>query len=501
MPDFLGNQVDMTTSGIMVQSDAEKAFYALVEKLLPVSPADLLFMGEFPGVWINALEAQGHKVTGLDWRDQTAYAQPPAGTRHALLQVDLALPETHDRLFDVALIADFTPDVHPLALFDQLDSLLNKDATVLLVGPETTMDSPRLVHWLDYVMAIGKRCGFDVLESSPEGPVNDAPFFVRALRRGTTPRWRISHVLPKDFPEIAQLFEEVFGHSLSRDLWNWKYGAGHGNAVMVRRGDGVLVAHYGGMYRNILLFGKPDWAFQICDVMVHAKERGVLTRQGPFVLAAASCAEIYGPLGYGFPNRRAMLVAEKMGLYAEAGQMAEVRWGPSASGFRLRTRVRHIDFHDAVNEREPVNQLWTQMANDLRDGVVGERNWDYLEQRYFHHPHHQYEVLLVSARFTGRPLGIAVLRRLEASCELLDVIAPLCNLGLVIDQARRLTGHWGLPYLYCWITKNHLPLFLACEGKEEELDISIPTSCWTADPRSEQMKGKWWLMSGDTDFR
>jgi hypothetical protein len=94
-----------------------------------------------------------------------------------------------------------------------------------------------------------------------------------------------------------------------------------------------------------------------------------------------------------------------------------------------------------------------------------------------------------------------VLRRLEAACELLDVIAPLRNLADVIDQARRMTGRWGLPYLYCWITRNHLSPFLACEGSEQALDISIPASNWTADPQPEQFMGKWWLMSGDTDFR
>lgn len=40
-----------------------------------------------------------------------------------------------------------------------------------------------------------------------------------------------------------------------------------------------------------------------------------MTRKGPFLLTAATSAEIYGPLGFGFPNARAMLVAGKMGLY------------------------------------------------------------------------------------------------------------------------------------------------------------------------------------------
>jgi len=108
---------------------------------------------------------------------------------------------------------------------------------------------------------------------------------------------------------------------------------------------------------------------------------------------------------------------------------------------------------------------------------------------------------VVSSRFSGRPLGVVVLRKLEGSCELLDVIAPLANLATIIDQARRLTARWGVPYLYCWITTNYAPLFLQCEGQEEPLDISIPASSWTRNPQSELFVGKWWLMSGDTDFR
>lgn len=474
-------------------------FDQVLGDLLPES-SELLILGNDPARWGKVFSQRGSRVSLLRWSDQTEYAQPPTEVRNGLLQVNLALPETAGRQFDAVLVMDFTPDIHPLALFDQVDHLLNRDGMVVLVGLEDTKTMPRLTHWLDYVVAIGNRCGFVSFEPARETPSTGRPNFVRILQKSGTPRWRISHVLPEDFPEIAQLFQEVFGHSLSRELWDWKYAAGHGNAVMARR-NGELVAHYGGMYREILVCGKRDWAFQICDVMVHAKERGVLTRQGPFSLAAATCAEIYGPLGYGFPNKRAMQVAEKMGLYAEAGQMAEVRWEPGSARLRLRTRVRHLDANGPDADRALVNQAWTQMANDFQGGVVGVRDWDYLEHRYFRHPHNHYEVLAVTERLTGRALGVAVVRRLEQQCELLDLIAPLRNLALVIDQARRMTGHWGLPYLYSWITKNYLPLLLACEGKEEPLDISIPTSCWTADPRSEQIKGKWWLMPGDTDFR
>ena len=195
-----------------------------------------------------------------------------------------------------------------------------------------------------------------------------------------------------------------------------------------------------------------------------------------------------------------MLVAERMGLYTKAGKMAEMRWEPSTPHLRLHTRVRALTRSNAADQ-ELVDGLWAAMANDLQDSVVGVRDWKFLEHRYFGHPHNKYEVMVVTSRWTGKALGVMVLRRLDGSCELLDVVAPLSNLGLVLDQARRMTARWSLPYLYCWITTNQAQHFEACGGKQEELNVYIPTSCWTDDPRVDMLVNKWWLMSGDTDFR
>ncbi len=309
----------------MVQSDTESRLNALVEKLLPASLVDVLLLAESVGALAPTLEVQGHRVARLRWRDQADYVQHPDRTARGLVQVNLARPETAGRQFDLAVIADLTSDVHPLVLFEQLDLALKADGIVVLVAREDLTDQLRLAHWRDYLVAIGKRFGFVLIEPESASLMKVTDGWMRILRKSAPPRWRISH-------------------------------------------------------------------------------------------------------------------------------------------------------------------------------VVGMRDWAYLAHRYLCHPHHHYEVLLVSTRFTGRPLGIAVLRRHEASCELLDVIGPLRNLDPVVDQARRMTGRWGLPYLYCWITRNHLPLFFACDGREEALDICIPTSCWTSDARAEKMKGAWWLMAGDTDF-
>lgn len=478
-------------NGVAPTADsAQSALSEIIDQQLPATAQDVLLLGKFPAAMVDALQARGHRLTVLSWRDPQHQLPPPAGAWGELLQVNLDGPATAGRQFDAVLALDFAADIHPLVLFDGLHDLLAPQGVALLAGPFTPGS------WMDYLPALVTRCGFELDAPSAQS----GPFFAHALRRpATAPRWRVGHVLPKDFDDVAALFQDVFGHPLSRALWDWKYGVSRGNAVLVRS-ESQVVAHYGGMYRDILLCGKPDRVAQIGDVMVQSRERGVLTRNGPFFLIGTTWPEVYGPRGFGFPNARAMRVAEKMGLYTQAGQMAQVRWQPSLPRLRLQSRVRHVERGNAADGVR-VNALWADMAHDLSESIVGVRDWAYLERRYFNHPHNHYEVLLVSARLSGKPLGVVVLRRLDDACELLDVIAPLANFARVIDQARRLTGRWGLPSLYAWTSTRHLPLFLASGGVEEPLNVLIPASSWTADPQSELFLGKWWLMSGDTDFR
>lgn len=467
--------------------------------LMPPVPCRLLLLSDRPDGYAQDLAALGFDVRHSPLCIQNQYAQQPTATRAGICQVEVALSEAERNSYCGVLVEGLSPHVHPLGLFDELIPWLVDGAVIVLSGYNPKDPSQRTQNWLDNVISIAIRCGFEQeLLDQPEHQDDDG-YFVRILRKIHTPRWQLHHVRERDFDRIANLFSEVFEHPLSRDLWNWKYGQGRGNAVTAVR-HGVVVAHYGGMYREVLMCGEPEWVFQICDVMVHPKERGVMTRQGPFLLTAATSAEVYGPLGFGFPNSRAMLVAEKMGLYSEVGQMVSLRWMPAAPGFRWRTRARALVRSDLADQKR-VNSLWSDMASDLQNDVVGVRDWRYLEDRYFNHPHNHYDPLLVTSRLTGKSLGVAILRRLEDTCELLDVIAPLNNLPLVVDQARRVAGLWGLPSLYCWIAKNQVQRFASCNGVEEVLNISIPTSCWTNDARATVFKNRWWLMSGDTDFR
>ncbi len=467
-----------------------------LSNLLPETPVRVLVIGNVSELSLDALFAAGHAVTTSNYCDQEGLlAQYPTATRCAMQHVRLVLPSA-DFVADVVAVFDFGANIHPLALFDQLAGCVAPGGTIVLLGRHHN-DYPRMQHWLEYVARIAERCGFEAQQQT-DNRQYDGKLLGIFQKTKSPPRWQLRHVRPEDFPGIAALFQEVFGHAMNWELWQWKYANGRGNAVSAAH-RGAVIAHYGGMYRDVLLCGKPEWVFQICDVMVHPKERGVMTRKGPFFLTAATSAEIYGPLGFGFPNARAMAVAEKMGLYNEVGQMAEVRWQPNSPRIRLGTRVRALTGDE--KSKSSIDALWKEMAHDLCHGVVGVRDWGYLQHRYFQHPQNRYDVLLVSSRLSGRPLGVMILHRLEAACELMDVIAPLRNLPRLLDQARRLIGHWKLPYLYCWISRNHLERFTDCAGTEVPLNVSVPTSCWTGESRAQVFKDRWWLMSGDTDFR
>jgi hypothetical protein len=291
---------------------------------------------------------------------------------------------------------------------------------------------------------------------------------------------------------------------MSAALWEWKYGDGRGCAVGARR-SGRLVAHYGGTLRRVVIFGKEGVALQVCDAMVDRAERAVMTKSGVMHQVTATFLEIYQglagiPVAFGFPNARAMGLGTRLGLYAEVGAMQEVRWPALPARPRLRTRLRHVD-PGRPEDREAVNRLWEAMRRDLSGALAVVRDWDYLAYRYLDHPEHRYEVLLVTSRLAGKLLGVLVLRRHATEVELLDFIAPLERRSLLVEQARRCAGLWGVPTVYCWMSRQHAQWLAADNGRVNDLDIRIPTNAWVRqDLTVAQLQDRWWLTSGDTDF-
>lgn len=467
--------------------------------LFPAPPQRLLVIDAGHHLGAGRYDIGGCQITAVKCFGEQEFIQVPSFTRTAIHPATFAIEQSLEGMYSACIVLNFSPSIHPLDLFDKIFVAVELGGVVLLVGKEVPEHSLRLTNWLSHTSTIAQRCGFDFLGEKMSTTSKGTESIVLTYSKSKAPRWKLSHVREQDFQAVADLFHSVFGHPLSRELWNWKYANGQGNAIVART-NGDVVAHYGGMYRDVLRQGEPYWVFQACDVMVKASERGILTRQGPFFLTAATAAEIYGPPAYGFPTARHTLVTTKFGLSCEVGKMVKFRWESVSVRPLLLSKCRLVDASD-IEQHRKIDLLWNALAADLRDAVVGVRSWAYIEKRYVQHPLNRYSIFEVSSRLTNKPLGVIVLRRLEDSCELLDVIGPLRNFSALILHAQRLAALWKLPYVYCWSTVNFSSVFEINGATREMLDLSVLTSCWTPDAQVERYKDRWWLTSGDTDFR
>lgn len=478
----------------------ELADTAHFETLLPAPSASVLLSGAKPDDVASQLVALGYNVISVT----PTSAAGEVGASDATIATMRQLTDTGAIV--ALVLVDYRPATEPLTLFNSAFECLSVGGALVLRLPAS---SDAITHsigeqQIGYLQAIAQRCGFEAIASSalPRVIVNGA--VVVALRKvARPPRWRLVPLLPGDIDQFIDLFQEAFNTTISADLWQWKYGEGRGRSLLVRRA-GKAVAHYGATLRSALFQGHPYTALQVCDVMVEPRERGVMTKKGATFLMTATFLEIYLGLqsfhaAFGFPSRRSARLGEKLGLYAEVGKMMEMRWTAMPDRPRVRTRLRWLRPCNAADAMI-VDRLWFRMSYDLREAIVVVRDWNYLKYRYFDHPHHKYEVILVTKRFSGAPLGIVVLRKLDTEVELLDVVAPLKNLTLLVDHARRLTGRWELTTIFCWITKPHTGFLGERAAQVRDLDISVPTNAWVPGLPAEELRDKWWLMSGDTDF-
>ena len=522
---------------------------------LPPPPSRILEVGIGLGTTTLLLAKRGYTVTGISPDPQQIVIAKQRVAENATLEcVTLEAFSAPAFSYDVILLQESAQYISPLILFNQAHGLLAEDGIILIadeVGLQRTpKDVTKGLPLLAYTVAQAQRCGFNLINqldlSAPAAPTVDYLLWVIEKYRATlladldlkpanldyllaslreykqkyrdgrygytllklvkakSPRWKITAVTAQDKEPVKELFSEVFTpEQMSDALWDWKYGQERGLGIAAWH-NGKMVAHYGGLKREILYFGEPKPAVQIADVMVSIKERSRLTRHGAFFLTAATFPECYVGygaecwLGYGFPNRRAMKVAQRLGLYAPVGKMVELRWQATQGKPHLWTRIRHLQPQHRQANEYIINKLWKKMARCLQNALIGARDFPYIQHRYFLHPHHQYELLLVTRRLTLLPLGIAVIKRQEETCQLMDFIGDLAHIPEVIKQVRRMAGIWGMKQVTMWITENFATAFPKAE--QYDLDVSIPHSIWGQGVSPAEIDGHWWLMVGDTDF-
>jgi hypothetical protein len=346
-------------------------------------------------------------------------------------------------------------------------------------------------------------------------PYGAEPFAALAARFGVTftgdgwtvvknPRWQPGWVRAVDEAACLDLFESAFGYRMDPRLWRWKYRDADPVGVGVWQGE-RLVGFYGGMPRAVLVRGRAASAVQIGDVMVEPSQRGVMTRSGPFQIAASTflerCIGHGRPhlLGFGFPTVKALQVAQRLGLYAEVDQVTQLTW---AAGSNWKQGFGTTVAAMTSAEAPAIDQLWKHMAPDFADSIIGVRDWNYFDARYLKHPTVKYECLLVKG-VLGRSARAAIVLRVldDGQVELVDIVGPLASFGAAISAARRWAAQHGSTGVRAWVTASHAHALNLQSPECAPLGLVIPTNAWSPGPTVGEVRGRWWLMAGDTDFR
>jgi hypothetical protein len=419
--------------------------------------------------------------------------------------------------YDVIIILNpYCTLVNPLVLFSSGYARLVENGKLLVIEEKLMpKNNGSEIFFSDRSKTLAERCGFALLYQQDFSHCLTTPGTITVFQKKNQMRWRTSSISLKNVPALLELFHEAFEENISPALWHWKYGDDRSLGVIVWH-DEQIVAHFGVSIRPTLFFGTPILAAPGSDVMVKPSERRAFTKKGPFFLAAASYSEAYigqgakHLIGFGFPNERHLRLGEKMGIYALVDKMMEVNWMPQS---KPKSKPKYTRFTLSPLILSPMkevpenramkltNRLWEQMSHDLVNHIVGIRDWAYIKYRYFNHPENQYEVFLVHDWSFRRILGIIVLHTAREAYELMDVIGPLKHLPILIAEAKYHVGCRGGEKFFCLANESIVPVFVETGGVAHPLDMNIPTDVWSPGPLVDKVKGKWWLMSGDTDFR
>ncbi len=519
-------------------------------------PCKLLEVGIGLGTTLARLCREGYSATGITPdAPQIAYARTRYGKDLPTVCAKLENYCEETGQWHALLFQESAQYIDPIDLFEAASRLLIADGEIVVMDTfalQRTENHKENFHYLEHFLQLAERAGFSLetridltqlaaptldwllisIKRHTEALCNELGvslealealkasskvyrdkyakgqlgYFLLCFKRISLPIWRIGRLFPESSHEMRELFSEVFHHEMTEAHWQWKYGEGRGGEIGVwRTADGKLVAHYGGGTRNILLFGQPVYACQVCDVMVSPSDRGTLSRKGPVFLASATFFEHetgYGTphlLAFGFPSNRSYRLHKILGLYASYGAMQELVWPAESKGASWLWKIDEI-YLNTQKEISLADLCWSSMATDLSNRVVGVRDSTYLRQRYLEHPDKNYRIFVVHRCFSLQIAGLFVVRVDNPNrCELLDTIGPIIKIPLLIRHAQQVAKDSGCRELFLWAVDNIVLDFGPCPTIKD-LRINAAGNGWISEPANELVAGTWWLTGGDTDF-
>ena len=527
-------------------------------------PCRVLEVGIGLGTTLSRLGAAGYDAVGLTpdgAQADEARARHGAAIDVAVSRLeDLPTPAVRWHLM---LLQESAQYIEPLALFEAADRLLVKRGATLLLMDEFALrrDGPQHagLHLHSAFAELASRFGWQL---DHEADVSDAAahtltallrmlqrhrqrlieqllltpvalddlklaleryrdlyaqgvygYRLMRLRRVLPPALTLTRIGAGQAAGMRELFTRSFGHALSPEEWRWKYGAGRGRGVGLWQGP-QLVAHYGGMSRPVLLMGEPALACQVGDVMVAPEVNAGLARRGALHAVTATLLEaeigwgLRHTVGFGFPNSRAMRLARRLGLYAQVDEIVALAWAGLAPSSQAAARAEApVMAASSLRESTPLwaelADLWRTMSGALLESALGVRDPAWLRHRYGQRPGVPYELLLCRDGMHGPLLGVAVLRQHPQSLELMDLIGDPSHFSGVVQRVRYEVQRRQKARLDAWVTLSHAHLLDDANDPAQRppLDVPVPANAHSPGFEPERLRGRWFLMSGDTDFR
>ncbi|MCX7946527.1 MAG: hypothetical protein N2557_06115 [Hydrogenophilus sp.] len=307
---------------------------------------------------------------------------------------------------------------------------------------------------------------------------------------------------------IAPLFAAAFRKPLDPALWCWKYGNRRGFAYLYQPDSTAPpIAHYGALTRTVWYRQRPFPALQIVDVMASPAARSSLTPLRPIAqLAHRLLTTDLGHgrphlIGFGFPNARAFRYFSHLGYYTAVGEILSLSPSPGSSPSPPpRLTIAPLEWSNLLLPPWP-RFLARTVATLARHHLLLDRTPLDLLHRYAHHPTRRYTLHALwhhPPLSPPRPLALAVL---AASVdpphppELLDLIAPPADL---LSAWHLLITHY--PTLTAWATPA-IARLLRPLVSVTPLAIFIPHNALSPQPHPDEIRHRWWLWGGDSDYR
>lgn len=292
------------------------------------------------------------------------------------------------------------------------------------------------------------------------------------------------------------LFKEVFGAAISTRFWHWKYPRDKKARSVVAVKNNKVVAHYGLCDRNAVCNDAVWGASQACDVMIAPKDRGAI-RSGIFYeLVKLGEQPFYTDdsisIIYGFPHGRHYKLGARLKLYAPVSPILEVVFnipGETANDSGSNCTSGEL-ITVSSNEKKDI-EIALQSMYSVKDTFLLKRDYQYLLQRYVHHPEYHYDIY----RFQG---SYFIIKAADGNVCLMDYWGDLAAYPKNLeDFIHFLSSRYAGYALHLWCLEDISTSFIT---PHKVVNTGAFFVCRRYSYDLPDIK-QWWITMGDTEFQ